>query len=468
MRTPTLPLAVALLPTALAAQITFEHTYGGPEADIGFQVQQTNDGGYALFGATWNNTAGSADMLLIRTDAIGNELWSRTYGGVNLDMGYGGRQTADGGYVLCGMFGGFGTDSLTLIRTDALGNMTWTGHYPGALGRDIAYNVVETANGGFTVCGFTEGTGVAEDALLLHVDATGGLQWARTIDLAASEVAWNLVATNDGGYAMVLNSFQVGDVNGDPVLVRCNAQGDTLWTRRYVFGGADETHGLALTNDGGFLLAGGNGYPDRDLVLLRTDAQGNELWRQEWVTAWDEMANGVQAMDDGGFIGAGRTAAQQPGQVAMYLLRTDAAGTLLWERTVERGLICQANALDRTDDGGVVVIGYTTDTLGGGSLTDIFLAKADGAGYTSLEPKDDPSQGMTIAPNPATDRTTLKLPAGTSWHVSVHGTNGRAVAELVSAGQHTEVNVADWSPGIYLVRAVSGGRTKVVRLAVQR
>ncbi|MBL8011739.1 MAG: T9SS type A sorting domain-containing protein [Flavobacteriales bacterium] len=460
-------LALSILPTALVAQITFERTHGGPDTDIGFQVQQTSDGGYALFGVTWNNTAGSADMLLMRTDASGNELWSRTYGGVNLDMGYGGRQTADGGYVLCGMFGGFGTDSLTLIRTDAQGDLLWTGHYPGALGRDIGYSVLETGDGGFTVCGFTEGTGVAEDALLLHVDAAGSLQWARTLDLAASEVAWDLVATSDGGYAMVVNSFQVGDVNGDPVLVRCNAQGDTLWTRRYAIPGADETHGLAVTLDGGYILAGGNGYPDRDLVLLRADAQGNELWRQEWVTAWDEMAHGVQAMDDGGFIGAGRTAAQQPGQVALYLFRTDAVGTLIWERTIERGLICQANGLDRTDDGGVVVIGYTTDTLGGGSPTDIFLAKTDGAGYTSMGPMDDTVEDLIIGPNPAADRTTLKLPNGASWQVNILGTDGRSVAELATVEQQTDLDVADWSPGVYLVRAMSGGRIRMTRLAVE-
>ena len=458
--------ATLLVPT-LSAQITFERTYGGPEADLGFQVQQTSDGGYALFGVTWNNTAGSSDMLLIRTDAAGSELWSRTYGGVNQDMGYGGRQTSDGGYVLCGMFGGFGTDSLTLIRTDALGNMLWTGHYPGAIGRDIGYAVQETATGGFTVCGFAQGTGVAEDALLLHVNGAGVMQWMRTYDRGDSEVAWNLVMTADGGYALVVNSFVVGDPDGDPVLMRCNAQGDTLWTRRYVFPGPDETHGLDITADGGFILAGGNGYPDRDLTLLRTDAQGTELWRQQWVTAGDVMANGVKAMDDGGTIGTGRSPGSQPGEIALYLFRTDATGAPLWERTVERGIAAEGLGLDRTTDGGMVAVGRTSDLVNGLASTDVLLVKTDAAGYTSVELTTAQEGRATLAPNPCSDRSILQLPRGI-WRVRLFGPDGRVLADLDRVKDRTELEVVDLSPGTYLVSAEAADRVEQLRLVVAR
>ena len=116
-------LLALMVPLAVNAQITFERTYGGPHADIGCSVQQTSDGGYIIAGGTSSFGAGSIDVYLIRTDSVGDTVWTRTYGGPDDDWSWSVEETSDGGYIIAGFTSSFGAGShdIYLIKTDADG-----------------------------------------------------------------------------------------------------------------------------------------------------------------------------------------------------------------------------------------------------------------------------------------------------------------------------------------------------------
>ncbi len=97
---------------------------GGTGYEWGTSAQQTLDGGYIITGTTSSYGAGGEDVYLVKTNNSGNVTWSKTFGGVNNDVGDCVEQTSDHGYIISGFTASFGIQSgdIYLIKTDSLGN----------------------------------------------------------------------------------------------------------------------------------------------------------------------------------------------------------------------------------------------------------------------------------------------------------------------------------------------------------
>ena len=266
---------------ALSPTITgWTKTYGGTGNEDAYAVQQTTDGGYIVAGLTFSFGAGDADAYLIKTDANGNTLWTKTFGGTGYDTANAVRQTADGGYIVAGYTQSFGAGNgdVYLIKTDANGNTLWTKTF-GGTGWDLAYAVQQTTDGGYIVAGLTLSFGAgASDVYLIKTDANGNTLWTKTFGGTAVDYATAVQQTMDGGYivAGITNSFGAG--NADAYLIKADTNGNTLWTK--TFGGTDYDTAYAVrqTADGGYIVAGGTvsfGAGTGDMYLIKTDASGN-------------------------------------------------------------------------------------------------------------------------------------------------------------------------------------------------
>jgi hypothetical protein len=99
---------VYLIKTDSEGEELWHNTFGGPDGDVGFSVNQTTDGGYIIAGRTWSFGAGKLDVYLIKTDSDGDEIWSKTFGGEHYERAYSVQQTADGGYIIAGHTSSFG------------------------------------------------------------------------------------------------------------------------------------------------------------------------------------------------------------------------------------------------------------------------------------------------------------------------------------------------------------------------
>jgi predicted secreted protein len=292
-----------LVKTDANGTMQWNQTYGGAITDYASALVQTADGGYALAGFTGSFGAGNHDFWLVKTDSAGNALWNKTYGGTSVDEAYALVQTADGGYALAGYtwsYGAGGSDSW-LVKTDANGTAQWNMTY-GGTGIDYALALVQTADGGYALAGFTGSFGAGYyDFWLVKTDANGTAQWNMTYGGTSFDWAEDLVQTADGGYALAGSTYSYGAGMIDFWLVRTDSAGNALWNMTYGGTGDDYAYDSVQTVDGGYALAGvtgSYGAGGSDFWLVKTDAYGNDLGG-EYGLVWVDSATNTITLHKG-------------------------------------------------------------------------------------------------------------------------------------------------------------------------
>ena len=188
--------------------------WGGHYFASANSVEQTLDDGFIIVGSITPFGTSHTKVYLVKTDSSGDTLWSRTFGGTESDAGYSLAQTTDGGFVITGYTESFGTDSsnIYIIRTDSLGDTLWTRVYGGS-GKEYSFSVAQTADGGFIIGGWTSSYGAGYyDIFLVKTDPSGDTMWTRTYGGSYDDRGYSVRQTSDGGFIIAgrTNSFGAG------------------------------------------------------------------------------------------------------------------------------------------------------------------------------------------------------------------------------------------------------------------
>ena len=329
----------------------WDKTFGVQGDDNAYSLAHTSDGGYILAGTT------GGDCWLVKTDAEGVEQWNRTIGGNEFTEAYSAIQTSDGGYILAGST----SHKAWLVKTDANGNEQWQRTIGGNEFSE-AYSAIQTFDGGYIIAGSARSYGSDNlDFMLVKTDAEGTEQWNRTFGGEGRDRLYSFQQTFDGGYILIGDTRSTRIDSSDFWLVKTDNNGIEIWNR--TFGGHynDRAYSVQQTPDSGFIMAGvrrslhGNGY---DCWLVKTDAEGVEMWDRTFGHYEDNRPNSILQSPDGGYIIAGKTGSVNYGSYDMWLVSTDPDGYVQWEMTFGgTGQDDVARSVLLAPDGGLVVAG---------------------------------------------------------------------------------------------------------------
>lgn len=111
-----------------------------------------------------------------------------------------------------------------------------------------------------------------------------------------------------------------------------------------------------------------------------TVSSAADTWFRTYGGSGDDVAWGVLLADDGGYYIVGTTHLEFEPQMRgdVYLIRTDAAGEVLWERRYERDGYAEGSAIAWASDGNLLISGPASSVTTNG--TDIYLLRVDPAG----------------------------------------------------------------------------------------
>lgn len=376
-------MLLALYPLLIFAQVpdtAWTKTIGGSHDDRAYSIRQTMDGGFIITGYTESFGNSSPDVWLIKTDSLGDTLWTRSFGGYDDDCGCDVAQTIDSGYVIIGYTRsiGAGDYDIWLLCTNALGDTVWTKTF-GSIYKDYGYSIKQLSDGGFIIAGamFTPIAG-GNNYCLIRTDPFGNALWTKMYHNEGSDYAHCVLATSDNGFAAIGYTDIEGGCSRAVWLIKTDNFGDTLWTKIYnPYVDWEMAYAGDYTQDEGYIITGvtyasGNRF---DLFLLRTDANGDTLWRRLFGDPDMQYGYSVTQTHDGGFIAVGNTRPVSGGSSDFYTVKTDGAGNTLWIYGYGGTLNDEAQAVIQTSDLGYMIAGYT-QSYGAGSY-DAYLIKLE-------------------------------------------------------------------------------------------
>ncbi|MDH4196158.1 MAG: DJ-1/PfpI family protein [Candidatus Aminicenantes bacterium] len=384
-RTPLLRTDFAQKAALGAGETLWGWNIGGAGADGVRDVAETPDGGYLLAGFTFSQGTGDSDALAVRTDAGGKLLWAKNYGGAGMEYANACLRLPDG-FLLVGYTtsAGAGSKDILVLKIDDRGREVWTRTFGGP-SWDVGTGAALAADG-IVIAGFTHSDGAGEeDVRLSKLDFHGNEIWSRTFGGARSEISNSVCVLADGGIAVGAVTGTFGGGNCDFWFIRTDASGRELWTKTYGAQTApdapagrtpfDWCRDMRPASDGGFLLTGTtNSRPLEGVWAVRTDGDGRVLWSKSFGRErFMDFGRAAAETPDGGFV-IGATAKSNLDDNDVYLIRVDRRGETLWEKVLSGRGSDRLGALKVNGAGEIVVAGQTTTAGMMGSI-DVFLLK---------------------------------------------------------------------------------------------
>lgn len=346
--------------------------------------------------------------------------WQKTLGGANHDRAHCIQQTIDGGYIIAGeitsndgdVTGFHGDYDCWIVKLDVNGNIKWQKAL-GGTGQEVAYSIQQTKDGGFIVAGWTTsndgdvtGNHGGGDYWVVKLDANGNIVWQKTLGGTNGECANSVQQTTDGGYIVSgLAGSRDGDVTGvhgiyaDYWIVKLDANGNILWQKALGGYDVDVPYSIKQTTDGGYIVAGYTTSKDGDVTgfhggsadswIVKLDANGNKLWQKTLGGTCTQTANSIKQTTDGGYIVAGYTCSNDgdvtglhAGSIDCWVIKLDTKGNILWQKTLGGSGHEFGQSIQQSKDGGFIIAGDGGSNDGdmAGSIGGIWIVKLDANG----------------------------------------------------------------------------------------
>lgn len=488
----------------LNSQVYNSNVYGSSQYDEPYAIEQYPDSGLVIAGIS------QGDILIVRTNPLGDTIWSTHFGSAMTDYPFDISITIDGGCLISGLMDSGppgATFQFFLAKVSASGSLLWYKYYNQGQGEGHAYKIIPFADSlSYLVIGTVAPSPTQQfEASVIKVDTSGNIIWSYTYGTNGNNEFFTAgLRATDGGF--VLCGYRNGN---DVLVVRIDSIGNLLWSKTYGGNGQDYAQDIVLHPGGGFIISGSTWSFGGSAFLLRLNQAGDTIWSKTYGgPANSEFARATCMVSNGTFVTGCGTASFSSSMDA-WLFGVDSSGQLLWSRGYGGTGWEEVFAMTETNDGlafaardnSTSMLGYNswivrTDVYGNGLtcgeyatsavqgnapfvINAVTLNQQSSATATStvyvaghgcdvlpycvtvaIDEKD--VYGMRIFPVPAQESVIVELPDGfTATRLSVYDMRGTLALEPINTlGKKIIINISGLESGVYVI--VVGGENGAI------
>ncbi len=246
---------------------------------MGDSIDQTSDGGFIITGKSTSRN--KDEIKLFKIDSQGNQDWVKFFSEGDWSNSFSVQQTIDGGYIFTGntgsnLDGGGYDNNVLLIKTDSQGDEVWRKIFGGDFNREVGHSVQQTIDEGYVVLGNGYLEGNQQEIWLLKINSEGNQEWDKKFGTVYYDYGESVEQTQDGGYIIS------GSYNGNFTYIKTDSQGNQEWGQgtqyNSLYPGVSHSYDISQTKDKGYIIVGhyNKNKPGTGVILLmKTDSEGN-------------------------------------------------------------------------------------------------------------------------------------------------------------------------------------------------
>ncbi len=468
----SLALFVATSFTTLCGQnILWLRRFNSGTNEFGLDIILDRNNQPIIAGHLWDTVTNRMDILLIKYTPNGDTIWTRYYDGGEFEGTY--RLALDqyGNIIVAGLSGNDTIEAQCLVvKFSPDGHFIWKRGYR-IRDIDVFSDVAVDECNNIILTGFSYTYAGGGDCIgfIRKYDTQGNLIWTKFYDWSAE--FYGIIVLSGGDFLVT-----GADTLYQMLTVQFDSLGDTIWTRRYSFGGGNcRGWGIAIDSFNNIIVAGYIGIGlSFDWGIIKYTLNGDTVWTRRFDFTTGDWATNVTTDHLGNIYVCGVVGVMDTSDYLLAKLTPN--GDIIWTRRYDNGYDDKVYGVAVDTNGNPIVTGTSHNGNDYDIVTIKYRATPGVEEHPALNANCLP---LKIYPNPAKTVIRVRVPGNyfkpdaQSSMLKIFDVSGKLIREIkipkltlnsfqgkvqYDRSQEIKISLKGIKPGIYFLRL--GAETK--------